>query len=1152
MSHTKVLRGIFVSVLFSFQHSVHTVTMEDLITHQETHPDFMQHLLNVSSDDEGREQTFRDFCVEHAVAVREVIVNELGPKLMVLRGDPKLLAITAVSLFSLLLLVARCLCFPSSSKKNRMSIADSIATRRSLVDGRISVSSPYSPARERLLTDDSHSRPLAGHINPDQAAICDHKGASVMYETWTPPTPWTDAAKQLLPNNAKMKSHVTRVQIELDLLDGELRIEDTETACDLHEVQLHVQRAAGAVIELYIQGSKMEHTFLSAQSAAQFQQDLLAFQIVGKAVMNMYHSLELVHRGSEAHTGNEAVLHDSVGAVEVTVSAVAWDDVFRCFGGVFPNLRNALERHTLRVGEEEVLASLAEQYQSRRAMLCHVDFFRLFCPLLPPGSQPRAESSPGRLEKLIELRKQVAQASRYVQSYIRARCVVNKGWKLEWDEDAKRRLAYDDNMENMKHDAVAKNEYYEAIVSRDVVCALQSKQNPDQTLNSVQAYSLVGLHTFRLPAGETDHPLAHHKDPVEAIPSLRRIVMSNPDLDFFCVGMFPGGAGVAVIKLFVRTLPKGVDRSFDTAIGRFTEAEAKVRDRTLELFLQLGPGGGLSPLAWSVIKTISTLLWWTRGSDIGSHVEVGSERTQFPGLCMGHYMQMHHFGGSMQTNAALPKNYIAATAHVVLNLMGNMIFRFLYTRLENGALSASVFDFSYALKANDEDELPERVLGTVRMVHCDPFKVALPIELTAQQNQDEHPSPSINMPSRQMPGTVSIQNMGIKHDALTWRLFGQTTVTDNDDAVSEEKTRGISDFRSRLLKDDEGPFREGLDALIETLDDVRVPVRRLSLAARQLHISTSVRQDQVSHLPPHIRHDDIVNLPVLETLNRSDLRRYFIACNCDLVTAAIRLVESTAWRGITFPIDTRSCRIEMQTGQFFQQGVDLKGNPVFYFRNMCVGPWRQHPDAVISAVLHRLETKLDELVMKKSDVKITLIVLLGRPLLKKKRLGKPKHEKNDDETKVTAENTEGETLLPQGDNNDNASHSETVEDEETSWNPFRMGVNPRLQAGEDYHAHTNPMLIKKLIEIVMAHYPERLHKAILVPGKSRGYGYWRTAVGVQFAIRNSILSSRTRSKCCVLHRVGELKEFVHPSEIITIAGGEAPLQPDAFECTTWE
>lgn len=1121
--------------------------MEDFIPPQDDRPEFMRYLFNVSFDDGEREYTFRDFCAGHAVAIKEVIVNDFVPTLMVLREDPRLLAITAVSLFSLLLLVLRCLGISSSSTRNRMNSADSTMIRSSMGDGKMSMSSPYSPARERLSTDDSHSRMLARHINPDQVAICDHKGASVKYETWTPPTPWTDASKHLLPNNAKMKSHVTRVQIELDLLDGKLRIEDTETACDLHQVQLHVQRTTGGVIELYIQGTKMEHTFHSAQSAAQFQQDLLAFQIVGKAVMNMYHSLELVHRGSEAHMGKEAVMHDSVGASEVTVSAVAWDDVFRCLGGVFPSLRYALEQHTLRIGEEEVLASLAEQYQSRRAMLCHVDFFRLFCPLVPPGSQPRAESSPDRLEKFIELRKQVAQASRYVQSYVGARCVVNKGWKLEWDEDAKRRLAYDDNMENMKHDAVAKNEYYEALVSRDVVCQLQAKRNPGQTLNSVQAYSLVGLHTFRLPPGGTDHPLAHHMDPIEAIPSLRRIVTSNPDLDFFCVGLFPGGAGVAVIKLFVRTLPKGVDRSFDTAIGRFAEAESKVRDRTLELFLQLGPGGGLSPLAWSVIKTISTLLWWTRGRDIGNPNEVGSERTQFPGLCMGRYMQMYHFGGSMQTNAALPKNYIAATAHVVLNQMGNIIFRFLYKRLENGALSASVFDFSYALKAHHEDELPERVLGTVRMVRCDPFKVALPIELTAQQNQD------INVPNRQVPCTVSrgIEIVSVNHDASIRRLSSQTAVMYNDEAASLEKILGISDCRSRLLKDDEGPCREGVDALIETLHDVYVPVRHFSLAESQLSVSTRVRQDQVPHPPPHIRPDDIVNLPVLLTLDRSDLRRYYVACNHDLATAAVRLVESTAWRGITFPIDTRTCRIELQTGQFFQQGVDLQGNPVFYFRNMCVGPWRQNPDAVISAVLHRLETKLQDLVMKKSDVKITLVVLLGRPLLKK-RHDKHKEEKNDDETKVTAENTEGETLAQQGDNNEDASHSETVDDDDTPWNPFRMGVNPRLQDGEDYRFHTNPLLIKKLIEVLMAHYPERLHKAILVPGKSRGYGYWRTAVGVQFAIRNSMLSNRTRSKCCVLRRVGELKEFVHPSEIITIAGGEAPLKEHVFECTTWE
>lgn len=203
---------------------------------------------------------------------------------------------------------------------------------------------------------------------------------------------------------------------------------------------------------------------------------------------------------------------------------------------------------------------------------------------------------------------------------------------------------------------------------------------------------------------------------------------------------------------------------------------------------------------------------------------------------------------------------------------------------------------------------------------------------------------------------------------------------------------------------------------------------------------------------------------------------------------------------------------------------------------------------MIQAVLHRLETRLLVLKRKKADVKITLVVLLGRSLVEKKKHRKTKTQKNDDETKITSDSTEEGNAPQEDEGTEEVNDTVAFGDEETFWNPFRAGVNPRLQRSEDFHVHTNQALIKTLIHTLLEHYPERLHKAIFVPGKSRGYGYWKTALGVQLAIRNSIVSVRTRSKCFILHRACELKEFIHPSEIVTIAGGEAPLQEGAFEC----
>ena len=60
--------------------------------------------------------------------------------------------------------------------------------------------------------------------------------------------------------------------------------------------------------------------------------------------------------------------------------------------------------------------------------------------------------------------------------------------------------------------------------------------------------------------------------------------------------------------------------------------------------------------------------------------------------------------------------------------------------------------------------------------------------------------------------------------------------------------------------------------------------------------------------------------PVRARLTRADVRRYLVACEQDVAACVVRLVESAAWRGVMFPVDERSCRIELQSGQFFQQG----------------------------------------------------------------------------------------------------------------------------------------------------------------------------------------------------------------------------------------
>ncbi len=95
--------------------------------------------------------------------------------------------------------------------------------------------------------------------------------------------------------------------------------------------------------------------------------------------------------------------------------------------------------------------------------------------------------------------------------------------------------------------------------------------------------------------------------------------------------------------------------------------------------------------------------------------------------------------------------------------------------------------------------------------------------------------------------------------------------------------------------------------------------------------------------------EERIQLPVLEIVRRDDIKRFVRASNFDVKKTSVRIVQTAAWRGRTFPVDVRKCRIELQNGQFFQQGFDRQHNPVYYFRNVCLGPWRKDIDAVVHA-----------------------------------------------------------------------------------------------------------------------------------------------------------------------------------------------------------
>jgi hypothetical protein len=240
---------------------------------------------------------------------------------------------------------------------------------------------------------------------------------------------------------------------------------------------------------------------------------------------------------------------------------------------------------------------------------------------------------------------------------------------------------------------------------------------------------------------------------------------------------------------------------------------------------------------------------------------------------------------------------------------------------------------------------------------------------------------------------------------------------------------------------------------------------------------------------------------------------------------------------------------------FFQSGKDLEGNPVYYFQNTLLGPWRKDEDAVISAVLHRLETSLNEFARENPEVKCTLIVSMGKPF----RGGKKKQKVQSDGSANGEASTEtgiGDADLStpeEGGVENSVIDGETIDYEDDAslggvptTTSSTVG-NPRIQSDEQWHTHTTKQFIRRMIDIVTTHYPERLSKALVVVGKGNT-AYTRTAVGGMLALPKVLSRQRTREKVKFLIRYADLQEYVAKDELPVLVGGTATVDPRVFEC----
>lgn len=479
--------------------------------------------------------------------------------------------------------------------------------------------------------------------------------------------------------------------------------------------------------------------------------------------------------------------------------------------------------------------------------------------------------------------------------------------------------------------------------------------------------------------------------------------------------------------------------------------------------------------------------------------------------------------------------------------------RILLSYFARGGFKYDVLDFTYVLAGRHIEELPERALATVRMVHGHPIRIAL----SRSYVTDETSSPEMTQsPRNPMSGSSTSADSA----ALYFRLF----VSDPIDATLNQIVNAFGALSPRsgdenrvnqFLENAAGPdviarvlhtsdvFDRGVNEIIQILDHIEVPVRKVQLRllstkhalSGALHATLALSLDNDGD-----NTEDLVVVPILSRISRSDILRFFLASGCSHKKTVIRLVESVTWMGLTFPIDIRLCRIELQNGQFFQQGFDKLGNPVLYFRNMLRGYWRKDVNSSMASILHRFEDSIQTLQNANHEVRFTLVVMMGKP---HKPKSKTKPDAPHDDREEENENTE---KVSYGDSPPERLSVDADYETAKAGVQFSVHHNPRVDYQEHYHVHSDTEMIRALTKLLLDHYPERLFKAYVVVGHGNT-AYTRTAVGGSMRIANYIQPARTREKIKFLIRYSDLRKYIDVDQLPTIAGGTAPVTSAAFE-----
>lgn len=604
-------------------------------------------------------------------------------------------------------------------------------------------------------------------------------------------------------------------------------------------------------------------------------------------------------------------------------------------------------------------------------------------------------------------------------------------------------------------------------------------------------------------------------------------------------------------------------------MNRFITGDAELRRRKLEVILQLGVGkDGLNLIARCLLYLLSFLLRLRLGGrkQVPQSVASGG-RTTIPALNVAQCGNTFHFGGALQTDPRLPTNYVSCTCHMGSKRNNNFVTRVLLSYVEFGIFELIVTDMTVVFAGELEDELPERAVGTIRTVR-EPSETLLLShpERTRHRQSGMRGEDFLRRRSNGVLGLCTrvfvadpliacsssiVQSVrGFLHFPRGDSSAEHQLVQRNPRLDVEQDVTDINEYAT-------DPLEKAVNEIVRALQGIELPVGQgVHSNHEQLPVDRLVSESPPSLPGGGSSRNANSNLLILRAVSRADIKRFLIASNCSLRATSESLITTVLWRNRTFPIDTRTCRIELQSGQFFHQGADLDGNPIFYFRNLCLGPWRKDEDAVIAAVLHRFESHLSEWCKTEPQIKCTLIVLQGRPYSRKPkntRLAKGKATKKEISLEQATTASTAPTTLDGKRSDDD---SELMVDDETAINvndgweeaiAKAQNNNPRIPKDELWYSHTSKNLIVKLVDIAQAHYPERLDKALVVLGHGCS-NYVRSRAGAAIALGSLVKSPRTREKVHFLSRYSDLQKYVDPSQLITTVGGTRIEDPTIFEC----